>query len=190
MSNLNRSSVRQLSTLLRFLFVLALPVLLATVGCTAHADPAAEAPPPANIVLKAATFSRTAFFVECPEPSCDRSVRAAAEQSADILPKMMGDFAVPPPRSLRTEREHARREPAGIISFFSGGIQTLSVSFCATRTVAPGGTAPTLSQERAKGSGALLFFGWHVQVHRLDGDAAWSGEAIPDDLARAGQQAG
>ena len=53
MRDMNRSSVGQLfrtAALLRFLFVLFLPVLLAMVGCTAHADPAAEAPPPANIV--------------------------------------------------------------------------------------------------------------------------------------------
>jgi cobalt-zinc-cadmium efflux system membrane fusion protein len=33
--------------------VLSLPALLALAGCTAHADPAAEAPPPANIVAGA-----------------------------------------------------------------------------------------------------------------------------------------
>src|ERR1035441_5992439 len=53
MRDMNRSSVGQLfptAALLRFLFALAFPGLLAMVGCTAHADPAAEAPPPANIV--------------------------------------------------------------------------------------------------------------------------------------------
>jgi membrane fusion protein, heavy metal efflux system len=53
MRNMNRSSARQLKPsagLLRFFFALSLLSLLALVGCTAHADPAAEAPPPANIV--------------------------------------------------------------------------------------------------------------------------------------------
>jgi len=53
MRDMNRSGIRQLvpaDRLLRFFFVLPLAALLALVGCTAHADPAAEAPPPANIV--------------------------------------------------------------------------------------------------------------------------------------------
>jgi membrane fusion protein, heavy metal efflux system len=50
---MDRSRVQQLvpiAGLLRFFFALSLPALLALVGCTAHADPSAEAPPPANIV--------------------------------------------------------------------------------------------------------------------------------------------
>lgn len=53
MCNVNRSSVRKFAPpagMLRFFFVFSLFGLLALVGCTAHADPAAEAPPPANIV--------------------------------------------------------------------------------------------------------------------------------------------
>jgi hypothetical protein len=53
MRDVNRSSVRQFVSsagLLRFFLVLVLMGLLVLVGCTAHADPAAEAPPPANIV--------------------------------------------------------------------------------------------------------------------------------------------
>lgn len=53
MCDVNRSSVRQFvpsTVLLHFFFVLSLIGLLALVGCTAHADPATEAPPPANIV--------------------------------------------------------------------------------------------------------------------------------------------
>ena len=53
MRDMNRSGARQLGSaagLLRFFFVLSFAALLALVGCTAHADPAAEAPPPANIV--------------------------------------------------------------------------------------------------------------------------------------------
>ncbi|MGA2102579.1 MAG: efflux RND transporter periplasmic adaptor subunit [Candidatus Sulfotelmatobacter sp.] len=56
MRDLNRSSVRQLeptASLLRFSLFLSLAALLALVGCTAHADPAAGAPPPANIVPSA-----------------------------------------------------------------------------------------------------------------------------------------
>jgi cobalt-zinc-cadmium efflux system membrane fusion protein len=53
MRDMNRSTVRQLTApvgLLRFFFALSLPAVLALTGCSAHADPAAEAPPPANIV--------------------------------------------------------------------------------------------------------------------------------------------
>jgi cobalt-zinc-cadmium efflux system membrane fusion protein len=53
MCDVNRSNVRKFvptAGLLRFFFVLVLMGLLVLVGCTAHADPAAEAPPPANIV--------------------------------------------------------------------------------------------------------------------------------------------
>jgi membrane fusion protein, heavy metal efflux system len=67
MRDMNRSNVGQLfstAALLRFLFVLALPALLAMVGCSAHADPAAEAPPPANIVPGA---DPALFTVDHPE---------------------------------------------------------------------------------------------------------------------------
>ena len=67
MRDMNRSSVGQLfptAALLRFLFALALPGLLAMVGCTAHADPAAEAPPPANVVPGA---DPSLFTVDHPE---------------------------------------------------------------------------------------------------------------------------
>jgi len=67
MRDLNRSNVGQLfctAALLRFLFVLFLPALLAMAGCTAHADPAAEAPPPANIVPGA---DPALFTVDHPE---------------------------------------------------------------------------------------------------------------------------
>ena len=67
MRDLNRSSVRQLeptASLLRFFLFLSLAALLALVGCTAHADPAAEAPPPANIVPGA---DPALFTVDHPE---------------------------------------------------------------------------------------------------------------------------
>jgi len=67
MGDLNRSSVRQLEPtagLLRFVFLLTLAALLALMGCTAHADPAAEAPPPANIVPGA---DPALFTVDHPE---------------------------------------------------------------------------------------------------------------------------
>jgi len=67
MGDLNRSSVRQLEPtagLLRFVFLLTLAALLALIGCTAHADPAAEAPPPANIVPGA---DPALFTVDHPE---------------------------------------------------------------------------------------------------------------------------
>ena len=54
MRDMNRSGLRQAfpaRELLRSFFVLSLSAaLLVLVGCTAHADPAAEAPPPANVV--------------------------------------------------------------------------------------------------------------------------------------------
>ena len=53
MRDMNRGGTRQLvpaAGLLCFFFALPVAALLALVGCTAHADPAAEAPPPANIV--------------------------------------------------------------------------------------------------------------------------------------------
>ena len=54
MGDMNRSGLRQrfpAAELLRSFFVLSLSAaLLVLVGCTAHADPAAEAPPPANVV--------------------------------------------------------------------------------------------------------------------------------------------
>jgi cobalt-zinc-cadmium efflux system membrane fusion protein len=53
MRDLHRSNIRQWGStaeLLRFFFVLSLPCLWLLAGCTAHADPAAEAPPRANIV--------------------------------------------------------------------------------------------------------------------------------------------
>jgi len=67
MRYLNRSSARQLfrtAALPRFLFVLSLPALLAMVGCNAQADPAAGAPPPANIVPGA---DPSLFTVDHPE---------------------------------------------------------------------------------------------------------------------------
>ena len=53
MRDMNRSGIRQLFSaegLLRFFFVSLVAALLGLVGCTAHADPAAGAPPAANIV--------------------------------------------------------------------------------------------------------------------------------------------
>jgi len=67
MRDTNRSSARQLEPtagLLRFFFVLSLAGLLLLVGCTAHADPAAGAPPPANIVPGA---DPSLFTVDHPE---------------------------------------------------------------------------------------------------------------------------
>src|SRR5271169_4892661 len=67
MPDMNRSNIQQsfpAAALLRFLLVLALPALLALVGCSAHADPAAEAPPPANIVPGA---DSSQFTVDNPE---------------------------------------------------------------------------------------------------------------------------
>jgi len=67
MRDLNRSNARQLGLtagLLHFFLLLSLAALLALMGCTAHADPAAEAPPPANIVPGA---DPALFTVDHPE---------------------------------------------------------------------------------------------------------------------------
>ena len=66
MRDSNRSSVRQLNLTARLLLSLSLclPVLLALAGCTAHADPAAEAPPPQRVVPG---VDVTLFEVEHPE---------------------------------------------------------------------------------------------------------------------------
>ena len=67
MRHVNRSGVRQLKptvALLRFFFGLSLPALLALVGCNAHADPAAETPPPSTVV---ADTDVSLFSVDHPE---------------------------------------------------------------------------------------------------------------------------
>src|SRR5271155_2721341 len=67
MCDIKRSNVRQLFStagLLRLLFIFCLPALLALTACTAHADPAAGAPPPANIVPGA---DPSLFTVDRPE---------------------------------------------------------------------------------------------------------------------------
>jgi membrane fusion protein, heavy metal efflux system len=67
MGDMNRSSVRRWDPtvgLLRLISASSLAMLLALAGCTAHADPAAEAPPPANIVAGA---DPSLFTVDHPE---------------------------------------------------------------------------------------------------------------------------
>jgi membrane fusion protein, heavy metal efflux system len=67
MDAMNRSSFRHMSLgagLLGFFSVLAFVALLALAGCTAHADPAAEEPPPPNVVPGA---DPGLFTVEHPE---------------------------------------------------------------------------------------------------------------------------
>jgi membrane fusion protein, heavy metal efflux system len=67
MRDMNRSSNRDFFPprgLLRFSLLLSVAGLLTFAGCTVHADPAAEAPPPANIVPGA---DPTLFTVDHPE---------------------------------------------------------------------------------------------------------------------------
>lgn len=67
MRDLNRSSVQICSPparLLRFFLVLSFVGMVALTGCTVHADPTAEAPPPANIVPGA---DPALFTVDHPE---------------------------------------------------------------------------------------------------------------------------
>src|SRR5580700_1765024 len=67
MRDMNRSGTRQwipADGLLWLFFVIPLVALFSLVGCTAHADPAAGAPPPANIVPGA---DPSLFTVDHPE---------------------------------------------------------------------------------------------------------------------------
>jgi membrane fusion protein, heavy metal efflux system len=67
MRDANRSSVRQFNppvALLRFFLALSSSALLALAGCSAHGDPAAEAPPPATV---SADTSVSLFAVDHPE---------------------------------------------------------------------------------------------------------------------------
>ncbi len=113
MGYLNRSSIRQLNPTARLLplvFILSLFALLALSGCTAHADPAAEAPPPANIVAGA---DPSLFTVDHPEqfPVTAATERAATSElvvTGAVTPDVTRNVPVVPLASGRVVGIHAK----------------------------------------------------------------------------------
>jgi cobalt-zinc-cadmium efflux system membrane fusion protein len=112
MRDTNRSGVRQSNSatpLLRFFFV-CLPALLVLAGCTAHADPAAEAPPPANIVPG---VDPGLFAVDHPEqfPLATATERAATSElvvTGTVTPDVARNIPVVSLASGRVVAIHAR----------------------------------------------------------------------------------
>ncbi len=112
MRHMNRSSARQLlptAALLCFL-ILSLPALLAMVGCNAHADPAAEAPPPANIVPGA---DPSLFTVEHPEQfpvtaAVERPTTSELVVTGTVTPDIARNVPVVSLASGRVVAIHAR----------------------------------------------------------------------------------
>ena len=113
MRDTNRSSARQLGLtagLLRFLFLLCLVALLALVGCTAHADPAAGAPPPANIVPGA---DPALFTVDHPEQfpvaaAVERPTTSELVVTGTVVPDIARNVPVVSLASGRVGAIHAR----------------------------------------------------------------------------------
>jgi cobalt-zinc-cadmium efflux system membrane fusion protein len=113
MCDVNRSGVRQFvptAGLLRFFFVLSLIGLLPLVGCTAHADPAAEAPPPANIVPGA---DPALFTVEHPEQfplaaGVERPANSELVVTGTVTPDIARNVPVVSLASGRVVAIHAR----------------------------------------------------------------------------------
>jgi cobalt-zinc-cadmium efflux system membrane fusion protein len=113
MRNMNRSSVGQLfrtAALLRFLFAISLASLLMLVGCTAHADPAAEAPPPANVVLGA---DPALFTVDHPEQfplvtAVERPTTSELVVTGTVTPDVARNVPVVSLASGRVVAIHAR----------------------------------------------------------------------------------
>ncbi|MGA2346071.1 MAG: efflux RND transporter periplasmic adaptor subunit [Candidatus Sulfotelmatobacter sp.] len=113
MRDMNRSSARQLGPtagLLRFFFVLCLAALLALVGCTAHADPAAGAPPPANIVPGA---DPALFTVDHPEQfpvvaAVERPTTSELVVTGSVVPDIARNVPVVSLASGRVVAIHAR----------------------------------------------------------------------------------
>jgi len=113
MRDMNRSSVRQLrptAGLLRCFLALCWLALLALVGCTAHADPAAEAPPPANIVSGA---DPGLFTVDHPEqfPLAAAVERASSSElvvTGAVTPDVARNVPVVSLASGRVVAIHAR----------------------------------------------------------------------------------
>jgi membrane fusion protein, heavy metal efflux system len=113
MRDMNRSSARQLfptAAVLRFLFALSFASLVVLVGCTAHADPAAEAPPPANIVPGA---DPSLFAVDHPEQfpltaAVERSTTSELVVTGTVTPDVARNVPVVSLASGRVVAIHAR----------------------------------------------------------------------------------
>ena len=113
MRDMNRSSARQslpTAAVLRFLFALSLASLVVLVGCTAHADPAAEAPPPANIVPGA---DPSLFAVDHPEQfpltaAVERSTTSELVVTGTVTPDVARNVPVVSLASGRVVAIHAR----------------------------------------------------------------------------------
>jgi len=94
----------------RFLGGVGLPALLALVGCTAHADPAAEAPPPANIIPGA---DPALFTVDHPEQfpletAVERSSTSELVVTGTVTPDVARNVPVVSLASGRVVAIHAR----------------------------------------------------------------------------------
>ena len=113
MRDMNRSGTRQLvpaERLLRSFFVLPLAAVLAMAGCTAHADPAAGAPPPANIVPGA---DPSLFTVDHPEqfPLATADARPTTSElvvTGTVTPDIARNITVVSLASGRVVAIHAR----------------------------------------------------------------------------------
>ena len=109
----NRSSFRQMSAgagLLRFFCIPTFVALLALAGCTAHADPAAEAPPAANIVPGA---DPSLFTVDHPEQfplatAVERPTTSELVVTGTVTPDVARNVPVVSLASGRVVAIHAR----------------------------------------------------------------------------------
>lgn len=113
MGYMNRSSgpgFGAVGALLRFLLASSLLALLTLAGCTAHADPAAEAPPPANIVPGA---DPELFTVDRPEQfplatAAERSTNSELVVTGTVTPDVARNVPVVSLASGRVVAIHAR----------------------------------------------------------------------------------
>jgi cobalt-zinc-cadmium efflux system membrane fusion protein len=113
MRDMNRSGTRQwipADGLLWLFFVIPLVALFSLVGCTAHADPAAGAPPPANIVPGA---DPSLFTVDHPEqfPLATADARPTTSElvvTGTITPDVARNIPVVSLASGRVVAIHAR----------------------------------------------------------------------------------
>ncbi len=113
MRHMNRSGIRQLNSitvLLRSFIVVSLLCLLALVGCNARANPAAEAPPPANVVPGA---DPALFKVDHPEQfplvaALERSATSELVVTGAVTPDIARNVPVVSLASGRVVGIHAR----------------------------------------------------------------------------------
>jgi membrane fusion protein, heavy metal efflux system len=113
MRDMNRSGIQRsdrAAALLRFFLILSLAGLLALVGCTAHADPAAGAPPPANIVPGA---DPSLFTVDHPEQfplaaAVERATTSELVVTGTVVPDIARNVPVVSLASGRVVAIHTR----------------------------------------------------------------------------------